>query len=75
MYNGLRGVNCIYDDGTVVSMDAGPCEEVQATGAYLVDTNISESEITVTTPAPIDWWPIALGLGLVFLIGGRRVHR
>lgn len=75
MYNGLRGVNCIYDDGSVISLDAGPCEETRSTGAYLVDTNISETNIDVTTPYPVDWWPIVLAAGVLFFLGGRRVRK
>lgn len=73
MYSGLRGVNCIYDDGSVVSMDAGPCEEVRSSGAYLVDTNISETTVDVTTSYPVDWWPLALVAGLLLIGGTRRV--
>lgn len=72
---GLRGVNCIYDDGTVLSMDEGPCQEVLDNGAQLVDRNIEETELTVTTPPPVDYYPIVLGLAALFLIGGRHVSR
>lgn len=74
MYNGLRGVNCIYDDGTVIPLDAGPCQDVLDSGAALVDANVSETEITVTTEPPTDWGPLLLlGVGLL-MIGGGRVH-
>ncbi len=70
MYMG--SVNCIYDDGSVVSMDAGPCQDMLDSGAALVDTNISETEITVTTPYPeIPWWPILLGLGALLYLGSQ----
>ena len=72
---GLRGVNCIYDDGSVVSMDAGPCQDVLDNGASLVDANSSESEITVTTPYPSNALPIVLGLAALILLGGKRVRR
>lgn len=77
MYNGLSGVNCIYDDGSVVSLDAGPCQEILDSGAELVDANVSETEITVTTPAPgPGLLPLALGLGtFLLLFGGFRVSK
>ncbi len=75
MYNGLGGVNCIYDDGTVIPLDAGPCQDVLDNGAYLVDANVSESEITVTTPAPLSWGAIGLGISALLFLGGRNVRR
>jgi len=76
VYSGLRGVNCIYDDGTVVPLDQGPCQEVLDNGAFLVDANTSESEITVTTAPPWSGWAILAGLGALFMaIGGKRAFR
>jgi len=76
VYNGLRGVNCIYDDGTVVPLDQGPCQEVLDNGAFLVDANTSESEITVTTAPPSSGWGLLMSLGLFFMaIGGKRAFR
>ncbi len=72
MYNGLGGVNCIYDDGTVIPLGQGPCQNVLDNGAYLVDANVSETEITVTTTPPFSWMPIALGLTAFLLFSGRR---
>lgn len=72
---GLRGVNCIYDDSTVVSMDAGPCEDVNAQGAYLVDATFDSEEITVTTPHPDRYLPVVLGVAALLLLGGSRVRR
>jgi len=72
---GLRGVNCIYDDGSVISMDAGPCQDTLDNGAYLVDANSSESEITVTTPYPSSPLPFVLGLAALLFLGGKRVSR
>lgn len=75
MYSGLGGVNCIYDDGTVIPMDQGPCQEVLDSGAYLVDANTSSSEITVTTPYPVSWGPLLAGLAGLLLIGGSTRAR
>src|SRR5262245_20606190 len=61
VYRGLRGVNCIYDDGTGVSMDAGPCQDVNSSGAYLVDIDNQAQNIDVTTPYPTDYGPLLLG--------------
>jgi hypothetical protein len=72
---GLRGVNCIYDDGTVISMDAGPCQEVLDNGAQLVDRNVSETEITVTTAPPMNWLPVVAGVAVLFLFGRKHVSR
>lgn len=72
-FRGLDGVNCIYDDATVVSMDQGPCQETLDSGAYLVDANISETEITVY-PEPESfwgWW----ALGIAVVLGGLYVSR
>jgi len=75
VYSGLGGVNCIYDDGTVVPLDQGPCQEVLDNGAFLVDANTSETEITVTTAPPLPWSTILFGLGVLIMLGGKRATR
>lgn len=76
MYRGLAGVNCIYEDGTVIPLDAGPCQDVLDNGAGLVDANVSETEITVTTAPPSSGlMPLALGLAALVLFGGARVSK
>lgn len=75
MYSGLRGVNCIYDDGTVIPLGEGPCQDVLDNGAYLVDANYSGTEITVTTTPPLGLSTLLLGLGVLLFIGGKRAHR
>ena len=74
MYNGLRGVNCIYDDGTVIPLDQGPCQDVLDNGSYLVDSIYEGTEVTVTTPYPTNWTPLVLGLGALILLGGKRAR-
>jgi hypothetical protein len=71
----LGSVNCIYDDGTVISLEQGPCEDVRSTGAYLIDSSFSGTEIEVTTPAPglSTTALLAAGAGLLLMAaGGRR---
>lgn len=71
----LGSVNCIYDDGTVISLEQGPCEDVRSTGAYLIDSSFSGTEIEVTTPAPglSTTALLAAGAGhLLMAAGGRR---
>jgi MYXO-CTERM domain-containing protein len=70
----LGAYNCIYDDGTVISLEQGPCEDVRSTGAYLVDSSFSGTEIDVTTPAPglSTTTLLAAAAGLVLLAAGRR---
>lgn len=76
MYSGLlRGVNCIYDDGTVIPIGEGPCQDVLDSGAALVDSNVSESEITVTTAPPDSLFPIMFGLAAFMWLGGKRVSK
>ena len=70
----LGSVNCIYDDGSVISLDAGPCQDPLQNGAALVDANVSETEVTVTTAPPMNWGPVVLA-GIFFLmIGGGHVY-
>jgi len=64
---------CIYDDGTVFAMEAGPCQDVLASGAYLVDdTTEAGGGVTRVTP-DFPWTTVLLGIGLFALIakGGR----
>ncbi len=71
----LGAMNCIYSDGSVVSLDQGPCADPGPSGADLVDAEISETNIDVTTSPPADWGLLLLlGLG-VLLIGGFHVSR
>ena len=68
--------NCIYDDGSVIALEQGPCQEALDNGAYLVDANESGTEITVTTAPPISGGTLALlGLGAFLLMGGFHVSR
>ncbi len=76
---GLRGDSrtCIYDDGTTLSMDAGPCQDVLDSGAYLVD-DVTESGggiIRVTPDTSPFLTYLALGVGALMLLGGGRVSR
>jgi len=70
----MAGVNCIYDDGTVISLDAGPCQDPSGDGAGLVDVDTQTESVEVTTPYPSDipWGTLAaVGLGLMMIGGGR----
>ena len=69
----LGAVNCIYDDGTVFAMEAGPCQDVLDSGAYLVDAVTEETSIDVTTPYPrTNWLPLVLAAGALLMLSGRR---
>jgi hypothetical protein len=71
----LGKVNCIYDDGSVISLDMGPCQDVLEGGASLVDANVSATEITVTaTPPTFDWGGLLLFGVALLMIGGGHVH-
>jgi len=65
---------CIYDDGTTVAMDAGPCQPVLSTGAYLID-DVTEAEggILRVEPSSMNLTLLAVaGLAVLVLAGGRR---
>lgn len=70
----MSGVNCIYADKTVISMEVGPCQPLLDSGAALVDMNSSATDITVTTtlPSSVPWLALLSIAGVLF--GGSYVH-
>lgn len=66
---------CVYDDGTTLSMDAGPCQPVLSSGAYLVD-DVTEAEggiLRIMPEADMPWPALTLaGLALLFATTRKR---
>lgn len=62
--------NCIYDDGSVISMSAGPCALVNDAGNALVGVDVQEDSVDVVA-APS--FPIAgvVIVAALLLLGGR----